>query len=418
MKLWMKVGINKFYVLKIVHQISFYLILAGIILLPFYYKIAHVPFIVAFPLVVFDFFKEKNKTFNLHKFTAVIFVSILGYVLLKISGIIYSVNLNEGLHHLEQLLSLIYISCTIAFFDFSSKQILLVKNSFIYSVVLGCVFLFIYSFRETDEYVTISKYTYTNLSAFNHPSYYTLLLNTALFLTICKKWNILSRNQIISNILIVLFLLVFILLFVSKAGNLVMIFTVIAGLVWLTKKQYVKPFYSFVFVFLMGVVLMGVYTFSPLNQRVKEGVEKTLDEPDKVFTKEMSSTETRKFIWKAGLDKIKEKPLIGYGTGSFKTVLFDNPNDEEFVFNAHNQFLEDWIENGIFALIFLSIWLFLVGGIHFQTNWYLALFLIVHIFLNLGVETMLNRLAGMQYISIVTGFTLHYLQNKKVYHEG
>ena len=248
-------------------------------------------------------------------------------------------------------------------------------------------YLFI-AFRETDEYISISKYTYINLSAFNHPSYYTLLLNSALFFSIYKKWNKLSRFQIINNILIVLFLLVFILLFVSKAGNLVMIFTVIAGLVWLTKKQYVKPFYSFVIVFLAGVFLVGLYVFSPLNQRVKEGIEKTLDEPSKVFTNKMTSTETRKFIWKASLDKIKEKPLIGYGTGSFKTVLFDNPNGEEFVLNAHNQFLEDWIENGIFALIFLSIWLFLVGGIHFQTNWYLALFLIVHIILNLGVETM------------------------------
>ena len=418
MKLWMKVGINKFYVLKIVHQISFYLILAGIILLPFYYKIAHVPFIVAFPLVVFEFFNEKNKTFTLHKFTAFILVSILGYVLLKISGISYSANLKEGLHHLEQLLALIYISGTIALFDFSAKQIQLIKNSFIYSVVLGCVFLFIYSFRETDEYVTISKYTYTNLSAFNHPSYFTLLLNSALFLSIYKKWNLLNRFQIISNILIVLFLLVFILLFVSKAGNLVMIFTVIAGLVWFTKKQYIKPFYSFIIVFLAGVFLVVLYVFSPLNQRVREGIEKTLDEPSNVYTNKMTSTETRKFIWNASLDKIKEKPLLGYGTGSFTKNLFDNPSGEEFYFNAHNQFLEDWFENGIFALIFLSIWLFLVGGIHFQTNWYLALFLIVHIFLNLGVETMLSRLAGMQYISIVTGFTLHYLQNKKVYHEG
>jgi hypothetical protein len=31
---------------------------------------------------------------------------------------------------------------------------------------------------------------------------------------------------------------------------------------------------------------------------------------------------------------------------------------------------------------------------------------------------MLSRLAGVQYITIITGFTLHYLQNKDIYHEG
>ncbi len=417
MKLRMKVGANKLHILKIVHQISFYLFTLGIILLPFYYKIAHVPFIIVFPLVLFCFFYDKNKSIRFDYFAKIILFSIIAYILLKIFGIFYSQNLNEGLHHLEQLSALIYISGAIAFYDFKAYQIQFLKITFIYSVVLGCVFLFIYSFRETDEYVTISKYTYTNLGAFNHPSYYTLLLNSALFLSIYKNWNLLNCKQIVFNILIILFLIVFVLLFVSKAGNLVMVFTIIMGLIWATKKQYVKLFYSFVLVSLMGLILIGVYLFSPLNQRVKEGVEKSLKEPDKVYTKEMSSTETRKFIWKASFNKIKQNPLLGHGTGSFKQALFDKPNGEKFEFNAHNQFLEDWLENGVFTLFFLIVWLFLLGWIHIKNHCFLALFLLVQIFLNLGVETMLSRLAGMQYITIITGFTIHYLNNKGLYND-
>ncbi len=413
----MRVGINKLYILKIVHQISFYLITLGIILLPFYYKIAHVPFIVAFPFVLFNYIKEYNKSKHYDYSLKFIIFSILAYIVIKIFGISYSQNLNEGLHHLEQLLALIYISGTIAFYNFTGKQIQLIKNIFIYSVVLGCVFLFIYSFRETDEYVTISKYTYTNLGAFNHPSYYTFLLNSALFLTIYKNWNLLNRKQLFFNILIILFLIVFVLLFVSKAGNIVMVVTIVTGLIWATKKQYIKLVYSFVVFCLMGLILIGVYMLSPLSQRVKEGVENTLKEPDREYTKEMRSTETRKFIWKASFDKIKEKPVLGYGTGSFKNILFDNPNGEEFVFNAHNQFIEDCLENGIFALIFLMIWLFLLGWIHVKSHWYLAFFLLVNIFLNFGVETMLSRLAGMQFITIITGFTIHYLNNKSLYND-
>jgi O-antigen ligase len=386
--------------------------------LPFYYKIAHVPFIVAFPLVVFEFYKKKYKSFKLQKITSFILISILGYLLLKISGIFYSVNIKEGLHHLELLLALVYISSTIFLYNFSAKQIQILINFFSYSVIAGCVFLYIYSFRETDEYVTITKYTYTNLGAFNHPSYYTLLLNSALFLNFYKKWNNFNVYQIIYNVLIIVFLMVFIILFVSKAGNLVMITTLLLGLFWLIQKKYIKPFYSLLILFLLGLILVGAYVYSPINQRVREGVKKTLEDPDKEYTKEMTSTETRKFIWIASLKKIMQKPFTGFGTGSFKKVLFDDSKSEDFKFNAHNQFLEDWFENGIFALIFLSLWLILLGGIHIQSNWFLALFLIVNIFLNLGVETMLSRLAGVQYITIITGFTLHYLQNKDIYHEG
>lgn len=66
------------------------------------------------------------------------------------------------------------------------------------------------------------------------------------------------------------------------------------------------------------------------------------------------SVNTRKHIWDAVFDMIKQKPVFGYGTG------FDNVRQMlHNVYNirqphAHNIFLEVWLENGIFGVILLA----------------------------------------------------------------
>jgi len=65
----------------------------------------------------------------------------------------------------------------------------------------------------------------------------------------------------------------------------------------------------------------------------------------------------RPIIWKSGINVLKDRPLLGYGPGTFN-VIFDRREEvkDRRVGAWHNYVLEIWLESGFFAvLIFLWI---------------------------------------------------------------
>ncbi len=77
----------------------------------------------------------------------------------------------------------------------------------------------------------------------------------------------------------------------------------------------------------------------------------------------LKSLEARFDYWKASVEMIKEKPLFGYGLGTFGIVYpkYRLQGAEETQF-AHNSFLQIWIETGFIGFIsFISVWLLGIG---------------------------------------------------------
>ena len=68
------------------------------------------------------------------------------------------------------------------------------------------------------------------------------------------------------------------------------------------------------------------------------------------------STQIRKIAWEAAITKIKEKPLIGHGSGDVKDQLMSYYKENGYTgayekkMNAHNQFLQTTIGIGIVGL--------------------------------------------------------------------
>ncbi len=79
----------------------------------------------------------------------------------------------------------------------------------------------------------------------------------------------------------------------------------------------------------------------------------------------IASLKVRQEYWKAAAQMIKEKPLLGYGAGTFGSVYpaFKTKLAEETKM-AHNSYLQLWAETGIFGLMaFLLFWLkFIANG--------------------------------------------------------
>jgi len=72
--------------------------------------------------------------------------------------------------------------------------------------------------------------------------------------------------------------------------------------------------------------------------------------------KEPSSLQVRIQYFKESWNLIKERPMFGYGIGSFSYIIGSGDKRDY----PHNIFLEIWVENGLIAVIMFSIFLFFI----------------------------------------------------------
>jgi len=104
---------------------------------------------------------------------------------------------------------------------------------------------------------------------------------------------------------------------------------------------------------LLCIMLIGAYDYShSFKVRIDEGFETVLNEgkrPGKI-------KDIRYVFVQESISYIKEKPILGYGTGSFGTI-FNRDVKSEYKFHTHttphNNYLYVWFELGIVGLILL-----------------------------------------------------------------
>ena len=121
-----------------------------------------------------------------------------------------------------------------------------------------------------------------------------------------------------------------------------------------------KRFLAFSILILLLINLSAYFFSSNFNLRIKS-VQTQMNELDE---NKVNNINTRYYLLNYTIDKIKKKPLLGYGTGSFveefssisehaKLVLADEHK------TPHNNFLFIWFELGLVGLlVFLSIFFF------------------------------------------------------------
>jgi O-antigen ligase len=119
------------------------------------------------------------------------------------------------------------------------------------------------------------------------------------------------------------------------------------------------------------------------------------------------------------LGVVRKNLIFGVGTGDASDKL-----KEEFVsrgyidgyynnLNAHNQFLEILVENGLIGLIlFLSILAYMAYMAVNKQNILLGLFIITTIVFFI-FETMLNRLAGVSFFGLFSFLLIYAKKNKQ-----
>tara|TARA_R110002051_G_C8605899_1_gene481134 strand:- start:145 stop:735 length:591 start_codon:yes stop_codon:yes gene_type:complete len=159
-----------------------------------------------------------------------------------------------------------------------------------------------------------------------------------------------------------------------------------------------------------GVVSVFIHT----NPRAKDAIQKVIDGELVLDKNARYGFKTRILIWDAALSLVNEKPLWGYGFGENQSKLNEIYKQKEYKFllndtyNAHNLWLQTWIENGLLGLLLLvAIFIILIDKtIKHQEHQSLFLALVLVVFVNTLFESIFNRFSGVSFFCFLVCFIL------------
>lgn len=333
-----------------------------------------------------------------HKKFILLFCSI--YIIYAI-GLFNSVNKYNGSLDLQIKCSLFMfplIFASSSSLDFSKiKNVLLcfIAGNFLASCV--CLFKALYVYLTTQQ----NHFFYEEFSVFLHPSYFAMYVNFAVVSILYLMFKEKFKNNYFDYLLVFLifFFTIIVLLLSSKMG----IFTLLLiylGYIFFLIAKHKKYLSGIVTLFLLMVVIfISINYFPSATQRIN--TIKTVLLQKNIDNKESESTTVRILIWKASVSIIKENFLFGVGTGDANDELVKEYEKKgmtgalEHKLNAHNQFLQTFIELGVIGFVLLLLIFILPFYQAMKSGNSLYMLFLIIIALNILVESMLERQSGI-----------------------
>lgn len=381
------------------------------------------PFMIA--MVIFRYFEiDYKKTFvDLSRKSTVLMLLFASLLLWQLIGLIQADSLSLGIERIYKRVSLLLLP--LALFNPSEKiriQIKLLLKIFAVSLLvyfIYCLLMALHNslslingklvFNQYDELYTYeSFFTGLRLVSGAHPSYVAMYSVLALLISVDNIFDITQnfRNKFLWSIASIGYV-IFIVLLSSRAG-------IIAGMISL-------PLFIFFRIkkrrnsrwILLSIIVSTLGAFVILamnNSRIMYSLEDVAN--NKI--RKVLSEDIRFTIWRSAWVVIKAHPLTGVGTGNASTDL-----KNEFIklgysqglyedMNAHNQFLEILLENGIIGLIiFLALISYMMYIGMSEHNEFLLVFLLMTVIFFI-FESMLNRVAGVMFFPLFAFLLLYY----------
>lgn len=331
-----------------------------------------------------------------------VFIVLIIFFLLHLIGLFYSSNMNSGWFDIEVKLSMVLFPLVFFMSDlFTDEKRKIQLLTFVIGTVLAmilCIGSAVYKYYSNNE----NNFSYMKLSIFHHPAYFAMYIcfSAAIILKYKLYSDLIIKTsfEILLLILIILFA-AFIYMLSSKAGIMVFfitLFTISAPALFKKKNR----------IFAALVMMFAVFQiWFSLTQNVRfESVSKSVTTAEQNITTEESNG-VRVLIYETAFDIIKSNYAVGVGTGDIKDVLMNEYKKRNMTgayqnqLNAHNQFLETFIGQGIIGISLLLL-LFLIPFISSikTKNWLLMTFIFI-IALNFLTESMLNTQAGVVFFA-------------------
>lgn len=237
----------------------------------------------------------------------------------------------------------------------------------------------------------------SHLSVFHQTVYYAMYLCTGIVVLFFrpKLFSDKLRVSLLIAFLIMLFL-------VSNKASFIVLALILIIKLWTWKVNRNKKMIGFL---LFACVMLAFIFFNP---RIEESVIRIAEGNMKIDKEARYGFATRLLSWDAAVSLIKERPVLGYGHVNAQNVLDKKYAEKGYIFplresyNAHNLWLQSWLENGVLAIIILISMFFVL----FQKSYHVPLFLaiVVLLLVNSMFEGIFNRFSGISFFSFLVSF--------------
>lgn len=354
------------------------------------------PVVLLLLVSLFVFFKSKSKNFNLSGFIKLSSLYIVSVLSILYTGSFYIPN-----NKIETSLSLLVIP--LAFYLLRSesvkrRHIFLLLKLFVFSTLIMS-FSFMYSYFINDLFTqeSFKVNSFRNLTTEipiigEHPIYVSLFLAISILISL-SIYKYLNKKE---KVLVFLFLIASTahLLLLSSKGIIIAI--VIAVIVSLFKSVISRITKVAILLSIVGFFIASVLYFPNMERRFRElGTTTTYS-----HLHTTNSSSIRIAIYKCVVEKIKNKPILGYGWGNGDKALLDCYEKKSNYllkerFNSHNQYFGYYLFGGIIALSVLVIFLFLQFKLALSNKNNLFLSLLVLFSIQMLTENLLNRQSGI-----------------------
>ena len=347
-------------------------------------------------------------------------LSIISLWLLPFIQLILLNKVDEYLNNLITKITLFLIPILILIgYHYNKINLSRILKLFVYGTVTSSLFCLInavisYYFLKDDN-----AFTYTSLSLFHHPSYFTMYLNFVVGIIYLNNLKPIMNFKISRNLslIIVSFLSFFILFASSRTGWITNILVHLFFISCMLYKKKISRKAIIYFLVLMVPFSTVIYTNKTIQSRFNEIITDTFQKIDQKEGR--SSTSTRKKIWSTSFKLIKEKWITGYGTGLSKKVVQEQFKKDGYDYlikknyNSHNQYIQVFIDQGVFGFLLLVFFTF--GMLYLslqQKDFIYALFLVVMI-LNFMTESILETQSGVIFFAFFNTVFFFQWFNKK-----
>ncbi len=341
-------------------------------------------------------------------------ILILFYIF-YIAGLFWSDNKKDALFALEVKLTLIVFPLMVSSNrDFFRKNITGILLFFVLGILTSSLYCLTRSFvsslsfdggidfnpidsRYADWAYGGNRFRYLGLSYILHPTYYSLYILLALIVdVIFLKNRIFSNNYIKSALKIAVPVFIIMIYLLSSKAVLIssLIVLVLFAVDLYRKYNNIQVKVSILFVSLI------IITVAITNPRFGKFI-KVIENPETIMDNSTDgSFISRVHIWGAALDIVRHNFFFGVGPGDTKSVLVAEYKKNNFIdpyekkSNAHNQYLETFINTGVFGFAILLLLLIVPLFLFEKQNILFKIFLIMIAF-NFLFESMLNTIAGV-----------------------
>ncbi len=329
-----------------------------------------------------------------------IFCTYLGFYLLHVIGLAWSVDIDAGLFDLQVKFSFLIFPWIFSTRPMKTAAVDKIFTAFLMGCALACVILLI---RASYYYLVQgeNKFYYEQFSWFMHPSYFSMYLNLGLIYLIFACIQKTAKPRALWIMLIPLFIPVVVLLS-SKLGQISLVLILLGWLGWVVvgKRRYAL---GFVLLILFGVSIGALLKFSPAIYGRLNGAVHALTTGSDDKTK-VESTAVRMLVWGSAREVISEHPLFGAGTGDSKRALMSKYKQDGVTgayslnLNAHNAYLQILVSLGLLGFLIFMCMMILPLIAAFREHKTILVCFTFLLSLNLAPESMLETQAGVMFI--------------------